>query len=68
MLRAINSFPNMDNTWVQWGFSVTMLRTCPPDKLGYSSFLPNEVRRKYDEEGILCLDASKDDDNRLKGR
>ena len=50
------------------GFSVTMLRTCPADKLGCSSFLPNEVRRKYDEEGVLCLDASKDDDNRLKGR
>ena len=48
------------------GFSVTMLRTCPADKLGCSLFLPNEVRRKYNEEGVLCLDASKDDDDHLK--
>ena len=39
------------------GFSVTMLRTCPADKLGCSLFLLNKVRRKYNEEGVLCLDA-----------
>ena len=65
MLHAINLFLSINDTWVQGVFQL-LLRTCPANKLGCSSFLLNKVRRKYDEEGVLCLDVSKDDSDHLK--
>ena len=32
-----------------------MLRTCPADKLGCSSFLPNEVKRSTMKKGFYVL-------------